>query len=85
MARLDRLRRRDLVLIGGETAREILGRLGVRRLDVVREVEPGAVVSIAGERLIATRPGSFGAEDSLLKIVDEMKSIRHDLAKGTSK
>ncbi len=85
VARLDRLRRRDLVLIGGETAREILGRLGVRRLDVVREVEPGAVVSIAGERLIATRPGSFGAEDSLLKIVDEMKSIRHDLAKGTSK
>lgn len=85
VARLDRPRQRDLVLIGGETARVILGRLGVRRLDVVREVEPGAVVSVAGERLIATRPGSFGGEDSLLKIVDEMKSIRHDLAKGTSK
>lgn len=84
IVQLDRRRQRDLVLIGGETARETLRRLGVRRLDVVREVEPGAVVSLAGERLIATRPGSFGAEDSLVKIVDEMKSIRQDLVKGTT-
>lgn len=67
----------DLILTGGETAHAVLRRLGVAELVVEREVHAGAVLSRAsGERLpgwprvgrVATRPGSFGAPESLLQI-----------------
>ncbi|WIY81734.1 four-carbon acid sugar kinase family protein [Propionimicrobium sp. PCR01-08-3] len=67
----------DIVVIGGETAGAVLPRLGISRLDVLREVHPGAVVSVAGRRLVATRPGSFGDDTSLLQIVQAIREIRN--------
>lgn len=58
-----------IVATGGETARALLDALGVDRLDVIAEIEPGAVVSRtpAGQDFV-TRPGSFGDAGSLLRI-----------------
>lgn len=56
-------------LSGGETARAVLDRLHVPSLDVVAEVEAGTVVTRrAGDRLVVTRPGSFGDLSSLVRV-----------------
>lgn len=68
-----------LAATGGETARAVLDRLGVRALDAVREIHPGAVLSQvgvtsarSGERTelcrVVTRPGGQGDESSLTLI-----------------
>lgn len=62
---------RALVLTGGETARGVLDLLGIDRLAPVEE-RCGAVVSRAGERLVATRPGSFGGPTSLVDLVTSL-------------
>jgi uncharacterized protein YgbK (DUF1537 family) len=60
---------RALILTGGETARAVLDRLGVRHLRPVSECE-GAVVSVTDDgRVVATRPGSFGGPASLAGLV----------------
>jgi len=59
---------RALVLTGGETARGVLDLLGCDRLTPVAE-RCGAVLSRAGDRLVATRPGSFGSPTSLADLV----------------
>lgn len=73
VAEIERDRKSDLVLTGGETARTVLDRLGVRRLAPVSEIETGAVLSLtpAGRRVI-TRPGSFGGVDSLRILTDSL-------------
>ncbi|MFE7330360.1 four-carbon acid sugar kinase family protein [Streptomyces sp. NPDC057565] len=59
----------DLVLTGGETARATLGALGIRGLEPLGEIHHGAVRSRTPDgRHVVTRPGSHGAEDSLLRI-----------------
>jgi 4-hydroxythreonine-4-phosphate dehydrogenase len=59
-----------LVLSGGQTARAVLDRLGVIMLDVVAEIHHGAVALRADDgRTVVTRPGSFGADDSLVRIL----------------
>ncbi|MCT2085674.1 hypothetical protein M3D75_06055 [Microbacterium enclense] len=59
-----------MALIGGETARQTLQSAGDNLLEVVGEVHPGAVLSItASGRRVVTRPGSFGAVDSLHQII----------------
>ncbi|MDQ4489428.1 four-carbon acid sugar kinase family protein [Sinomonas sp. ASV486] len=51
----------DLILTGGETAREVLDALGITSLVPREAVQHGAVVSTADDgRLVATKPGSFG-------------------------
>lgn len=79
VARVERDRKSDLVLTGGETARTVLDRLGVRRLTPVCEIETGAVLSLtpAGRRVI-TRPGSFGGVDSLRVLTDSLRSSSTD-------
>lgn len=68
-----------LAATGGETARAVLDRLGVRALDTVREIHPGAVLSQvpatsarSGSRTelcrVVTRPGGQGDESSLTLI-----------------
>lgn len=58
-----------LLATGGQTARAVLGALGVSRLSVEQEIHPGAVVLRAPDgRRIATRPGSHGGRDSLWRI-----------------
>ncbi|GGM02418.1 four-carbon acid sugar kinase family protein [Nakamurella endophytica] len=71
-------RRADgLVLTGGGTARAVLDRLGVDRLRPLTEVHHGAVVCVDPTgRLVATRPGSFGAPDSLLAIARAVRTAR---------
>jgi uncharacterized protein YgbK (DUF1537 family) len=58
-----------LVLTGGETARAVLSRLGVKTLQVVGEVEIGVpllIVENSGLPVI-TKAGDFGDRDTLLK------------------
>lgn len=73
----------QLVATGGETARAVLDRLGVRALDVIREIHPGAVLSQVtatsarpNERTelcrVVTRPGGQGDESSLTLIHDAL-------------
>ncbi|MGN6742194.1 MAG: nucleotide-binding domain containing protein, partial [Amnibacterium sp.] len=59
-----------LVLTGGETARAVLDALGVGRLDVVRELEPGVVLSRAPGLpvLLVTKAGAFGDAGSLVRV-----------------
>lgn len=61
--------RPDLVLTGGETARTTLDALGIGELEPLGEIHHGAVHSRTPDgRHVVTRPGSHGAEDSLLRI-----------------
>ncbi|ROS61493.1 uncharacterized protein YgbK (DUF1537 family) [Frigoribacterium sp. PhB160] len=67
----------DLVLTGGETARAVLDRLGTAWLVPLAQVEHGAVASRADDgRLVATKPGSFGADDVLVRLVDRLRTLR---------
>lgn len=66
--------RPDLVLTGGETARTTLDALGIRELEPLGEIHHGAVHSRTPDgRSVVTRPGSYGAEDSLLRIAAALR------------
>ncbi|WNV86936.1 4-hydroxythreonine-4-phosphate dehydrogenase PdxA [Umezawaea sp. Da 62-37] len=70
----------DLVLTGGETARAVLDRLGVTRLTVHGALagHHGAVLSTTPDgRRVVTRPGSFGAPDSLTAIAAALHGGTH--------
>ena len=58
-----------LVLTGGETARAVLSRLGIRALRVVGEVETGVPILVAeGSGLpVVTKAGDFGSPETLLR------------------
>jgi 4-hydroxythreonine-4-phosphate dehydrogenase len=69
-----------IVLIGGETARLLLDRLGVRHVDVQGTDGGGIVFGVActedGRRIrIVTRPGSFGDDDQLSALVRSIAPI----------
>jgi 4-hydroxythreonine-4-phosphate dehydrogenase len=67
----------DLILTGGETAREVLDALGVRSLTPVVSVQHGAVVSLSDDgRLVGTKPGSFGDSDALVQLYSAIKDLR---------
>jgi uncharacterized protein YgbK (DUF1537 family) len=69
-----------LVLTGGETARAVLSRLGIRALRVVGEVETGVPILIAegSGLLVVTKAGDFGDKRTLLRaaLVLKRKSTR---------
>jgi 4-hydroxythreonine-4-phosphate dehydrogenase len=68
--------RHRLFLSGGATARAVLDAAGVRWLEPIAEIEHGAVMSRTDlNTLIVTRPGSFGAPDSLVTITDFLQSF----------
>jgi len=69
--------RTDLVLTGGHTARMVLDALGVTRLYAEDEVEAGAVLSttLTGSAVV-TRPGSFGDDESLVRIVSHLRGTQ---------
>lgn len=62
-----------LVLVGGDTAREVLAAFEVTELDVVGEIEPGTALSVdpAG-RAVVTKSGSFGDESALRRIHEHL-------------
>jgi 4-hydroxythreonine-4-phosphate dehydrogenase len=67
----------DLILTGGETAREVLDALGVRSLTPLVSVQHGAVVSLSDDgRLVGTKPGSFGDSDALVQLYSAIKDLR---------
>ena len=59
-----------LVVTGGDTARAVLNEWGIRRLDLIGEVEPGLPYSVAegwSRKIpILTKAGAFGTPSSLL-------------------
>ncbi|WP_329543506.1 four-carbon acid sugar kinase family protein [Streptomyces sp. NBC_01356] len=74
--------RPDLVLTGGETARTTLDALDIRELEPLGEIHHGAVHSRTPDgRRVVTRPGSYGAQDSLLRIA---VALRPRLAAATA-
>jgi 4-hydroxythreonine-4-phosphate dehydrogenase len=64
----------NLFLSGGETARAVLDALGIDSLVPIEEIDHGAVCSEApsGQRII-TRPGSFGDENGLVRVLHRLK------------
>lgn len=67
----------DLILTGGETAREVLDALGVRWLTPLASVQHGAVVSLSDDgRLVGTKPGSFGDDAALVQLYSAIKDLR---------
>ncbi|WP_370460398.1 4-hydroxythreonine-4-phosphate dehydrogenase PdxA [Pseudarthrobacter sp. GA104] len=67
----------DLILTGGETAREVLDAVGLHRLVPLAAVQHGAVLSRADDgTLVGTKPGSFGDHLALLQIYDEIRERR---------
>ncbi|MGX1162024.1 4-hydroxythreonine-4-phosphate dehydrogenase [Arthrobacter sp. SLBN-100] len=76
---------RPLMLTGGETARSVLDALGVQRLDVLGEIEHGAVLALTPAGMpVVTRPGSFGGPDSLRTIVAALSGYPYSLAAESS-
>ncbi|UEM01704.1 four-carbon acid sugar kinase family protein [Skermanella rosea] len=64
---------------GGETAAALLSRFGVRGLRVMDEIEPGVSLGLTlGDVAVpvATKAGAFGDQDSLVRIVRRLRSIR---------
>lgn len=75
----------DLILTGGETAREVLDRLGIRALEPLGAEQHGAVVSLADDgRLVGTKPGSFGDDQALLQLYQSIQSRRATDPAGTA-
>jgi uncharacterized protein YgbK (DUF1537 family) len=63
---------RRVFVTGGETARALAARLGVRELIVAGSIEPGLVLAAAatpatGPLLLAVKPGGFGDADTWLR------------------
>jgi 4-hydroxythreonine-4-phosphate dehydrogenase len=67
----------DLILTGGETAREVLDAIGLHRLVPLAAAQHGAVLSRADDgTLVGTKPGSFGDDLALLQLYDEIRERR---------
>lgn len=71
-----------LLLVGGDTAQAVLGRLGLHKLDVVRELLPGMPLATAqlpdGRSLqIILKAGNHGEPNSL---VDLLNAVRQPVA-----
>ncbi|MGP0223930.1 4-hydroxythreonine-4-phosphate dehydrogenase PdxA [Paenarthrobacter sp. NCHU4564] len=73
--------RADLILTGGETAREVLQTVGRSSLVPLAAVQHGAVVSRADDgTLVGTKPGSFGDDLALLQLYHEIRERRRQTA-----
>ena len=71
----------DLILTGGETAREVLDALGITSLEPFEAVQHGAVVSLADDgTLVGTKPGSFGDPYALSQLHESIQRRRADAA-----
>jgi 4-hydroxythreonine-4-phosphate dehydrogenase len=68
-----------LVLTGGETAREVLDILGVKKLRLLGEVEPGLPYSVTEGRkagmLVLTKAGAFGNPQSLVHCREFLRTL----------
>lgn len=67
-----------LVATGGETARRVIQALGATAIQLIGQLEPGVVVGqLAGGPgcPVVTKSGSFGAEHSLVRAVQALRSL----------
>jgi uncharacterized protein YgbK (DUF1537 family) len=67
------------LLTGGDTARALLDQLGVTRLEVTGEFEPGISVARAGDRLaprFVLKAGGFGDAGTLQRIIACFGAVR---------
>jgi uncharacterized protein YgbK (DUF1537 family) len=74
-----------LVLTGGDTARSVLDRLGVERLQVLGELEPGICLSRDGARFVVTKAGGFGDSQSLVRVLRHLRNVSGGKASAESK
>jgi uncharacterized protein YgbK (DUF1537 family) len=60
-----------LLLTGGDTARTVLDRLGIDRLEVLGEIEPGISFSRCGVQgpSVVTKAGGFGDDQTLVRVL----------------
>jgi uncharacterized protein YgbK (DUF1537 family) len=65
-----------LVLAGGHAGRAVLDRLGIDRLEVLGELEPGICLSRHGTRSIVTKAGGFGDAQSLARVLRHLRAGR---------
>jgi 4-hydroxythreonine-4-phosphate dehydrogenase len=68
-----------LVVTGGETAREVLTRVGITGLRLLREVEPGVPLAVSmGARSmpVITKSGSFGNPNTLARCVEALRQSK---------
>jgi uncharacterized protein YgbK (DUF1537 family) len=64
-----------VVATGGDTARALLDALGVDRLEVLGELEPGVVASrTPAGAIFVTKAGSFGDDDTLARVVARLRA-----------
>jgi uncharacterized protein YgbK (DUF1537 family) len=64
-----------VVATGGDTARALLEALGVERLEVLGELEPGVVATrTPGGAIFVTKSGSFGDDDTLARVVARLRA-----------
>ena len=71
-----------LVLTGGETARAVCDRVGVRAIELCGEVEPGVPLGriASPARAVVTKAGAFGDPGTLCRAVDAVRSARAVIA-----
>jgi D-threonate/D-erythronate kinase len=69
-----------LVATGGETARAALDALGIRRLRLLGEVEPGLPISVADRWVrpmpVVTKAGAFGSTQALVRCREFLRGGR---------
>lgn len=58
----------SLLLTGGATAEAVLDVLGIAHFTVIGEALPGLPLCRAGERIVITKSGGFGEEDTLVRL-----------------
>lgn len=64
-----------LILSGGATARKALNGCGIRSLELLRELEPGVVLSQPDrfpDMLVVTKSGSFGDDETLVRVTNAL-------------
>jgi 4-hydroxythreonine-4-phosphate dehydrogenase len=69
----------NVILTGGETARAVCGRMGIRGIRLVKEVETGIPLGVLiGEREIraVTKAGAFGTRTSLVHALRVLKGLK---------
>ena len=67
-----------LVLTGGETARAVCERVGVRTIELCGEIEPGVPLGriASPARAVVTKAGAFGGPETLCRAVDAIRGAR---------
>jgi uncharacterized protein YgbK (DUF1537 family) len=79
---------RALVATGGETARALLGKLGVQGIRLLDEVEPGVPLGVTiGEATfpVITKAGAFGDEETFVRCCDRLHALNQDQDKEGSR